>query len=228
MNRAHKTWVEISQSALAGNVKAFRRHLSDPSATLGARVMSVVKSNAYGHGLVETAKIADRAGASWFGVDNVDEGITLRKNGLTKPILILGYTLNSRLRDCIAHDLSFVTYNLETARALARLKLTGKSRSTAKIHLKIETGTTRQGVGGDELRRLVRALKKIRGVAIEGATTHYANIEDTTDTSYAENQLHRFEEGIALLHHEGIDPPFLHTTCSAAAILARARESRFL
>lgn len=214
MKPLRKAWVEISKSALTKNVSAFRRHLGPKVA-----VMAVVKSNAYGHGLVETAKIADRAGTAWFGVDNVDEGIALRKSGAIKPILVLGYTLNSRLRDCVSNDLSFVAYNLETARALARLRLTGKRGNVAKVHLKIETGTTRQGIEGKELTRLVRELKKTRGVVIEGASTHYANIEDTTDASYAKSQLRRFEEGIALLHREGIDPPFLHTACSAAAIL---------
>ena len=84
MHNDQKTWIEISRSALTHNVKAFRCHLGSSVA-----VMAIVKSNAYGHGLVPTAKIADRAGASWFGVDNVDEGIALRKHGIKKPILLL-------------------------------------------------------------------------------------------------------------------------------------------
>lgn len=214
MAPAQKIWVEISKSALTQNVKAFRGHLGSK-----VGVMAVVKSNAYGHGLVETAKIAERAGAAWFGVDNVDEGIVLRKNGITKPILVLGYTLNERLFDCVKNDLSFVVYNMETVKRLGRLKLTGRRGSVAKVHIKIETGTTRQGVSGDELLQLVTELKRTKGVTVEGASTHYANIEDTTDASYAQNQLRRFEDGVALLHQEGIDPPFLHTACSAAAIL---------
>ncbi|MEK7116066.1 MAG: alanine racemase, partial [Patescibacteria group bacterium] len=214
MHNDQKTWIEISRSALTQNVKAFRCHLGSSVA-----VMAVVKSNAYGHGLVETATIADRAGAAWFGVDNVDEGIILRKNGIQKPIFILGYTMKTRVADAVRHDLSFVIYNLETARSLERLRLTGRRGSVARVHIKIETGTTRQGIKGDDLSRLARRLKKIPGVVIEGASTHYANIEDTTDASYAKSQLRRFEEEITLLHREGIDPPFLHTACSAAAIL---------
>lgn len=178
--------------------------------------MAVVKSNAYGHGLVPVARVADAEGAAWFGVDNVDEGIELRKNGIKKPILILGYTLNSRLRDCVDHELSFVVYNLETARALRKLQLKKKS---AFVHVKIETGTTRQGVSGDALRRLVRELKKTPGVVIEGASTHFANIEDTTDHAYAEKQLERFQDGLAILEKEGIDPPWKHAACSAATVL---------
>jgi len=187
--------------------------------------MAVVKSNAYGHGLIETSKIADKAGVEWFGVDNVDEGLALRKNGIIKPILILGYTLNSRLRDCIDAGLSFVIYNTETVRALQLLKVRPIGRHPSKniraafVHLKIETGTTRQGIAGAELRSLVRALKRTPGVVIEGVMTHYANIEDTTDSSYAELQLKRYHKAIKLLRDEGIDPPWKHTACSAAAIL---------
>lgn len=218
--RVSKTWVEISRSALEGNVRSFRRHLGTKTA-----VMAVIKSNAYGHGIVETAKIAGNAGAAWFGVDSVDEGILLRKKGITRPILVLGYTLNSRLADCVHHGLSFVAYNMETADALKKLRLPAlgprpsRKAKAAFVHLKIETGTTRQGIGGDELRTLVRALKKIPGVVIEGASTHYANIEDTTDSRYAEAQLRRYQDALKLLNEEGVDPPWKHTACSAAAIL---------
>ncbi len=188
-------------------------------------MMAVVKSNAYGHGLVETAQIADKAGAAWFGVDSVDEGIRLRKNRMTKPILVLGYTRNDRLKDCVDNGLSFVVYNQETVRALRALQLPklgkrpSKKTRAAFVHMKIETGTTRQGVAGAELRSLVRALKRTSGVVIEGATTHYANIEDTTDSKYAELQLKRFHQALALMRDEGVDPPWKHTACSAAAIL---------
>jgi alanine racemase len=214
----NKTWVEISKSSLTKNVRAFRSHVGKKTS-----IMAVVKSNAYGHGLVETARIADSAGASWFGVDNVDEGIVLRKNGIEKSILILGYTLNSRLRDCVDNRLSFVVYNLETAKALRELKLGDSkqhvTRNKALVHIKIETGTTRQGVSGTDLSRLVRELKKMPGVVIEGASTHFANIEDTSDHSYAEEQLQRFREGLSILKKEGIDPPWKHAACSAATVL---------
>jgi alanine racemase len=215
-----KTWIELSKSALTKNVRAFRRHVGDQTS-----IMTVVKSNAYGHGLIEVAKVADAEGAHWFGVDNVDEGIALRKAGIKKPILLLGYTLNDRLKDCVDHRLSFVVYNLETAQAIRRLKLPRVPKKpvlgmkAAFVHLKIETGTTRQGVSGDELQKLVRELKKTPGVVIEGASTHFANIEDTTDHTYAANQLRRFEEALTTIASEGIDPPWKHAACSAATVL---------
>lgn len=219
-NAGKKTWVEISRSALEHNIKSFKRHVGRETA-----LMAVVKSNAYGHGLSEVAQTADKAGVAWFGVDNVDEGLALRRAGVTKPILILGYTLNSRLKDCVENSLSFVVYNIETVQALKKLKLKplgerpAKNSRAAFVHIKVETGTTRQGVAGAELSRLVKALKRVPGVIIEGISTHYANIEDTTDSSFSETQLKRFEEAVAKLKREGVDPPWKHTACSAAAIL---------
>jgi len=220
MVREPKTWVEISRSALTHNITAFRKHV-------GAKtpVMAVVKSNAYGHGLIHVAKTADAAGAAWFGADNVDEGLELRKNGITKPILVLGYTLDSRLKDCVENRLSFTVYNMSTAKALAKLRLRPIDKrptpdvKAAFVHVKIDTGTTRQGVNGEELKRLVRTLKKTPGVAIEGASTHFANIEDTTDHAYADLQMQRFKDGLSILLKEGIDPPWKHAACSAATIL---------
>lgn len=220
MGRTSKTWVEISRSALTQNIRSFRTHV-------GAKtpILAVVKSNAYGHGLIEVARIAQDAGAAWLGVDNVDEGIELRKNGIRKPILVLGYTLDERLRDAVSNRLSVTVYNMETVRALARLRLhpvgphPANGAHAAFVHVKIDTGTTRQGVHGEELRRLVRALKKTDGVVIEGASTHFANIEDTSDRSYADLQLERFRDGLSIILKEGIDPPWKHAACSAATIL---------
>lgn len=199
-----KTWVEVSKSSLLHNVGEFRRILTPET-----KLMAVVKSNAYGHGLVPTAKaIGNRV--DWFGVDNADEGIQLQKAGVRKPILVLGYTPISRIRDALASNLRLTVYNLETLRAI---------KGSARIHIKIESGTTRQGVGGKGLTELVVAASRKRGVIVEGASTHFANIEDTTDHRYASHQLKRFREAIQSLENLGIRIPVRHTACTAASIL---------
>lgn len=210
-----KTWIEVSKKALQQNVRAIRSYIGQNTA-----FMAVVKSNAYGHGLAETVKAVSKY-VDWFGVDNVDEGIILRKQGITQPILILGYTRRSRLEDCIRNKLSFVVSAMETARALRDPRLTriASHFGGARVHLKIETGTMRQGTKGKELLRLAHALKKTPGVVIEGCSTHYANIEDTTDHSYAETQLARFKKSVDALKKEGIVPRWKHTACSAATLL---------
>lgn len=177
--------------------------------------MAVVKANAYGHGMVSVSKaISDLV--DWFGVDSIDEALTLRKNGVKKPILIIGYIPPTRIQECAKHGFPFVAYNVETLKAISKIKA---KKGAFKIHLKIETGTTRQGLEGASLDAFVKRIKKIPSIKIEGAYTHYANIEDTTDPAYAMKQLKRFKSEIARLKKLGVEPSILHTACSAAAIL---------
>ncbi len=215
MNHIGKTWVELSASHLASNVRALKRHI-----TSDVQMMAAVKANAYGHGLCEGANIAVKNGANWLGVDNADEGIVLRRAGVKVPILVLGYTLRERLPDCVKHKLSFMVCTPESVNALRQL-FTEKhfARSQALIHLKIETGTVRQGIEGEELRRLVRSIKKIPQISIQGAYTHFANIEEMVDQSHAAMQLARFRTALSLLEEEGVRPPYIHTACSAASLL---------
>jgi alanine racemase len=200
----HKTWVEINKKALQNNIGQFRRLIGAKS-----KLMAVVKANAYGHGLVEVAKIAVKKGADWLGVDSVDEAIKIRKAGTKAPILIMGYTLFLRLKDVVKYDFRQVIYNKETIEKLKR----------GRVHLKVETGTSRQGLEKEGLLELAKFIKKFPQIEIEGIYTHYANIEDTTDHSYAQEQLKRFKEAVNLLEKNGIRVPIKHTACSAAIIL---------
>lgn len=210
-----KTWVEISASAIKHNIKVFRGLTGQEK-----KLMAVVKSNAYGHGLVETALIADKRGAEWFGVDSVDEALLLRESKFKKPILVLGYARPSRVEDMVKQNISFVAYNPDLLKELKRLSKTGALKKThAKLHLKIETGTFRQGLNGDELLSYAKAATAIPGVEVQGMYTHFANIEDTTDRSFADLQLSRFTEAKKLLNDNGIYPKLCHSACSAAALL---------
>lgn len=201
-----KTWVEVSRSALRKNIRAIKTHIKP------AQVMAVVKSNAYGHDATMVAKTI-ASDVAWFGVDDVDEGMALRKAGIKKPVLVMGYVLHDRLADCAKHRLSIVAYNLETLAAIKKL------RGRFNIHIKIETGTTRQGIEGHELEAFVRRAQAIPSVTIEGIYTHFANIEDTTDTAYALGQLRMFERTRNTFARWGVDMTVTHTAASAAAIL---------
>ena len=229
----HKTWIEISKKALQNNISQFQKligHKVNPAPFLGVfppgryytekrcrvKLMAVVKANAYGHGLVEVAKIAARSRADWLGVDSIDEAIKIRKAGIKAPILIMGYTLLSRLKDVVKYDFRQVIYNRETVEILAKQ---AKNNKKASIHLKVETGTSRQGLEKEELLELAKFIKKHPQIEIEGIYTHYANIEDTTDHSYARQQLKRFKEAVSLLEKNNIKIPVKHTACSAAVIL---------
>jgi alanine racemase len=204
-----KTWVEIDRSALRHNLKAVSK-LVKP-----AKTMAVIKSNAYGHGLVEVA-LAVRSQADWFGVDSIDEALTLRKIGIRQPILILGFTRADRVKEAVNASVSFVAYDVATLKAAS---LAGTIRCPARIHLKLETGLTRQGIQENDLQRILTFLQKTKTVQVEGASTHFANIEDTEDDAYAMKQLKRYEQLLRILKVYGYEPLVKHTACSAAAIL---------
>src|SRR3990167_1898704 len=95
-----RTWIEVDKKAIYHNISKFRK-LIKPQ----VKFMAIIKSNAYGHGLVDFAKIAEDK-VDWFGVDSITEGLKLRQKGLKKPILVLGYTLPSRVEDAAQNNIS--------------------------------------------------------------------------------------------------------------------------
>jgi|SRR5688572_7679932 len=202
-----KTWIEVSESALRHNAQAFL------GIAKKAKVMAVVKSNAYGHGLVESSRVLSKAGVHWFAVDHIDEALALRRSGIRKPILVLGYTSNHRLVDAVKNKISLVAYNVETIKAL------GKGRGVAKIHLPIETGLTRDGIRLEDLPSMIKLIGKYPNIEIEGTFLHFANIEDTKSRAYADHQLNEYKKALAIFKEHKIDPKYKHTASSAASIL---------
>jgi len=205
-------WVEIEAAALTGNIAEFKRRLGS-----GPLFGAVVKSNAYGHGMIDVARLAAGAGADWLCVNNVHEGAALRDAGLTRPILVMGYVELSELGDVVERGLQPVVYNLET---LERLDTIAAGRgTTVGVHVKIETGTHRQGVLERDVPGFVERIRAARGLTLAGVTSHFANIEDTTNHEFAESQFaafSRISEAIAGSHER----PFLrHSACSAAVLL---------
>lgn len=203
-----KTWVEISRSILRKNVIAVKRVIRPASA------FAVVKSNAYGHGLVEVAKTLYPL-VCGFAVDSFQEAVDIRKALPGARILIMGYVPSNQIRLCADHEFSIVAYDDSVLKAASKMK----GRRPLHIHLKIETGTTRQGLFGDDLIRFATCAVKNPKVYIEGMYTHYANVEDTLDASYALMQLRRFEEMIQRLGDVGVCPDIIHSAASAAAML---------
>lgn len=199
------SWVEIDKRALLSNIASFRKLVSPK-----VKFLAVVKGNAYGHGLVEVVQII-KDKIDWFGVNSLDEASALKNLGIAKPILILGYTQNSRLPEVIKNDFRQVIYNKETALALIKLK------KPAKVHLKIETGTNRQGVSDKDLAEIVNILKN-SAVVIEGVSTHFATLEEEENAFYKE-QLERFKKQLSKLTALGVQPLIKHTASTAAAIL---------
>jgi alanine racemase len=205
------TWIEIDTSAARHNIDSFRGILP-----AGTGLMVVVKANAYGHGLEVYAPIAAEQ-ADWLGVNALDEALAIRALGIQKPVAILGYTDPAQLDIVVANDFRQVVYRADIAEGLSKA---AQSRNTsARIHLKLETGTNRQGIPLGELPELVQQIRSMPGLIIEGAYTHFANIEDTLDASFAERQLDKFREALKTLEQEGVRLTQIHAAATAGTLL---------
>jgi alanine racemase len=150
-------------------------------------------------------------------VNNVDEAIRLRGEWAQAPILILGYVPLDRLGEVVEHDLRPTVYNLETIERLA--VHAARSKRRVRVHLKVETGTHRQGVLEDEVPAFVRRIVAADGLELEGLSTHFANIEDTTDHGFAQAQIAAFGRIHESVRANGVAAPLRHAACSAAALL---------
>lgn len=207
------SWLEIDRKALAANARAFRGLLQPP-----AQLVAVVKADGYGHGLAIAAPAAVEGGAEWLAVGTLEEGARLREMlGPDFPVLVLNHLHPKDAPDIVRRNLRVTVYSAAVLDALSAVA--AALGSTARVHLKLETGTGRQGVELREALDLARRAAALPGVELEGLSTHFADIEDTTDHIYAERQLARFREGVAALEDAGVRPPLLHTACSAASIL---------
>lgn len=206
-----KTWIEVSRGALRHNAAELARLIA-PSG-----LMAVVKANAYGHGLPEVATALGRSrDVRWFGVDSLDEALRLRKSVSDKPVLVLGGVPSAGYATAVRTGFSLTVYETAQLRALDKV---ATARRPAKVHVKIETGTSRQGVTRENWTSFARALKRCQHVTLEGMSTHYANIEDTLDPSYALSQLSQYNEALAAFAKVGLTPTLRHTAASAAAML---------
>ncbi len=207
------SWVEIDSKALIANTRALRAQTGS-----GVTFCSALKANGYGHGLTLCATILQRERATdWIAVNSLWEAEKLRAGGITLPLYIMGYIPLSELEGVFTHDVRIVVYNQET---VIRLEEIGKKlHKTARVHLKVETGNHRQGVYEQDIPSWIALFNACEHVVLEGLSTHFANIEDTHDHSYAEQQIQRFDGYISQFKQTGMPIPFLHSANSAATIL---------
>ncbi len=207
-----RTWVEISKDALRSNIAALSS-LLEP----GVLMAGVVKANAYGHGLKEVVPLFLEAGTRIFAVDSVGEAAVVRALAPEATILVLGYTLREDLCQLVELNAHQVVYDPDTIRQLQ--EEAAKVGKRAAIHLKIETGTLRQGIWPTEIPAFAQLITSCPHVELVGISTHFANIEESEDASFAEYQMSQFLKAYDLLKENGFDPQYVHTACSAAVIL---------
>ncbi len=205
------SWCEISSTALSRNLLGFR-------AVTGAAVIlaPVVKSNAYGHGLELASAIFVKAGADALCVNDLWEAARLRGAGFDVPIHVVGRITPEQAEEAVDLGVSAVVYDLGLIDALDAAATARDTRFRA--HIKLETGTNRQGLCMPDAAALVARIDASRGVKAAGASMHFADVEDTTDHVFARSQLARFEQMVAALGLAG-RPGFVRSVANSAATI---------
>ncbi|GAX89198.1 alanine racemase [Effusibacillus lacus] len=204
------TWAEIDLGHIAHNLREFRRILPEQT-----RIMAVVKADGYGHGAVPVAKQAIAAGAAFLGVATLEEAIELRKAGIDEPILVLGYVPPSAAREILRWNVRQTCFHMEMVEALAQEAVV--AGTTARIHVKVDTGMGRLGLQAEEAADFVQAAGRLKGIEVEGVYSHFATA-DELDKAYAERQAARWKEFLSALGNRGIPVPLRHIANSAAAM----------
>ena len=199
--------IDVDRAALAGNIAAFRDMVGS------SRLLAVVKADAYGHGVLIAARAFLEGGADLLGVHSLSEAQALRNGGIEAPLLILGPLTSEEVGVAAGLDAEITVGSLEAARAVATAGM------PLRIHLKVETGVHRQGIVEDELDPLLGELAAAPACRLVGLSSHFADIEDTTDHGFAEAQMERFGRWRARLAEAGHPDLASHMSCSASVLV---------
>jgi alanine racemase len=202
-------WAEIHTGLISHNVAIVAQR------TAPVQVWAVVKANGYGHGAVQVANAALAGGATGLCVAIVDEGVALRRAGITAPILLLSEQPPELADLIVGYQL---TPTVTTTRGAAVLAASAAAADqTIKVHIKVDTGMHRVGVAPNETVSLASFVSSYESLTIEGVYTHFAVADDPSHPANAA-QLSSFNTVLENLSSRGINPPLVHAANSAAAL----------
>lgn len=210
MNRYLRCYVEISLEAIGHNIREVKKRLPE-----GVKLLGVVKANAYGHGAVPVASYLENQ-VDYFATATIEEAVELRENGISAPILILGYVSPSQYGDLVEYD---ITQTIDSyAQALALEKEAARQNRKAKAHLAVDTGMTRIGFqvtehDADEAAKIA----DLPHIELEGMFTHFS-CADQEDKTYCSMQMEKYDKMTALLAERGVTIPLRHI-CNSAGIM---------
>ena len=209
MKEIFRCWAEIDLDALRENL-SWIRHRVGP----GVKIMTVVKADAYGHGLKQIAALLMQSGTDVFGVANLAEARMIHSVGRGWPVLMLGACLPGEIEAAVADGVRSTISTFEEARAFSGAAV--RLKKPARVHIKVDTGMGRLGVAPDGALDLVIRTGRLPGIAIEGLYTHYASVED--DAAFSRWQRKRFGRLLRELAGAGIQVPWVHANNSGALL----------
>ncbi len=202
-------WVEIDLKTLKNNIKLMSAVLQER-----AEFMLMVKGNAYGHGLIEISRVASEMGASYLGVSALAEAVSIRKNNIKTPVLLLTEVEQTFLPAIIRYKITPTVYSLGYAEALS--KFAQKKNKVLPVHIKIDTGLNRFGFKIDQALQDVIKISQLNNLKIEGIFTHFADAIDNLKS--ARKQLNLFKAFCNQIEEYKIFPKYKHAANSPALV----------
>lgn len=210
MMSAPYTWIEINKRALEHNFKMYKQFIGNK--LLGV----VVKSNAYGHGIVEVARIAQESKyVDWFLTATLSEAVKLRAQGITKPLLVM-YFIDADPSLLLTHDIAIMVADIQTLKELNNVGIAQNKK--CRIHLKVDSGMSRFGFLPDEIFAATTYATSLPGLYVEGIYSHLAQAANS-DQSFTREQENIFAKIVDTLAQENITFPFVHICNSAGSTL---------
>lgn len=198
------TWIEIDEQVIASNI----RTLAGMARKRGQDFMLMVKANAYGHGLVEMSLLAQKEGAKFLGVTEIEDAILLRSEGVTAPILLFGEPRPERIPELFEYSVTPVVASLSFLDEFAR-----QADKPTKLHLKVNTGLNRFGVSPDDMDAFIKLLSAHPQLQLEGMLTHYSAADH--DLEATKRQLKSFMDCVQKCKQAGFAVPIIHASNSA-------------
>lgn len=200
---------EINLDAAAYNFRNMKENLAE-----GTKIIAVVKTDAYGHGAVPIAKMAESYDFLWgFATATAEEALLLRRAGIQKPILILGYVFPDAYEEIIRYEIRPTVFTLQSAKLFS--EEAARQRKTVYIHIKVDTGMSRIGFKDDETSaEIIKEISRLPYVDTEGLFTHFAKA-DEKDKTDARKQLARYLKFSERIHEKGVEIKLRHCSNSA-------------
>jgi len=204
------TWAEIDLSALRHNFRTMNR-LVGPQTT----VCAVIKADAYGHGIEHIAVALQQEGAEWMGVTSTDEGVQVRDAGVNTRLLLMTGFWHGEEDEVVARNLTPSVWDPWQVESLQQTA--AKRDAKARIHLKVDTGMTRFGIGMTDLPKTLELIRESPNLELEGVFTHLASAE-VVDAPDVEAQREKFAQVRQVVQQQGFAPRYFHMANTAATI----------
>ena len=183
--KQHRTKIEINLNAIRKNIHRVKDRLSSDT-----KCLVMVKANAYGTGLIKVGQYIEKIGADYIGVAYTDEGVTLRKNGVNCPILVMNVGIDD-FQDCINYQLEASVYSLSILDEFVKMLIANEIKGFP-IHLKVDTGMKRLGIHPNEVEKFITILKSQPEITLKGVYSHFAESDNTENPNFTNSQLKTF------------------------------------